>query len=117
MREVVTTTALITFPKGGVPLYKAAGSGFLSKKGTPESVSPENFFVIIQYTARDQDHASRLIEEERKLSKEMKEADGILALWCFVPETSEDEVDITIFIRLSNESYYGDIESKLRLFE
>ncbi|KFZ03199.1 hypothetical protein V502_11141 [Pseudogymnoascus sp. VKM F-4520 (FW-2644)] len=118
MREVVTATALITFPKGGVPLYKAAGSGFLLKKGAPESVSPENFFVIIQYTARDWDHASRFIDEEHKLSKEMKETEGVLALWCFVPETSEDEVHITIFMRLSNESYYSNtVENRIRSFE
>ncbi|CAI7596219.1 unnamed protein product [Penicillium glandicola] len=117
MREVVTTTALITFPKGGVPLYKPAGSGFLSKEGTPELVSPENLFVIIQYTAQNREHASRFIEHERELSKEMKESEGVLALWCFVPETSEDEVHIAIFLRLSNESYYGNVESRIRSFE
>ncbi|KAB8204011.1 hypothetical protein BDV34DRAFT_226754 [Aspergillus parasiticus] len=117
MREVVNSTGLITFPKGGVPMYEPAGTGFLTKKGAAESVSTANQFVVIQYTVKGSDNFSFFLDQEKMFCNEMRVTEGVETLWCFVPDYKEIEIPITIFIRLADASYYGELEARILSFE
>ncbi|KAB8268138.1 hypothetical protein BDV30DRAFT_243631 [Aspergillus minisclerotigenes] len=117
MREVVNSTGLITFPKGGVPMYEPAGTGFLTKRGAAESVSTANHFVVIQYTVKGSDNLSFFLDQEKLLCNEMKVTEGVQTMWCFVPHYREMEVPITIFIRLEDVSYYDGLEARILAFE
>jgi len=118
MREVVAATALITFPKGGVPTYVPAGAGFLWKEGASETVTSEDYFVVVQYTAQGQGNVSRFLEEERLLSEELGSIDNVMAFWCFVPDAPGEEVPITIFVRLPSVRHYREvIQDRIRRFE
>jgi hypothetical protein len=122
MREVVASTNLLTYPKGGVPLYRPAGGGFLSKPGVAETVSPEENFVILKYIVRGGDAVSRVLREERTLADELRSNEGVFAVWCFVPESKadqdEEEVSIALFIRLRGVGYFaGVVEESVGQFE
>lgn len=118
MREVVATTGLLSYPKGGVPTYVPAGAGFLWKEGAVETVSAEDYFVVVQYTADGRENLARVLEEERLLSAEMESIDGVLAFWPFVPNGTGEQVSITIFIRLVSINHYRDvIEDRIHRFE
>ncbi|KAL3481300.1 hypothetical protein BJX99DRAFT_253603 [Aspergillus californicus] len=111
MREVVAATGLLPYPKGGVPTYHPAGRGFLSKPGVPETVSPEDYFVVLQYAQPD------LIQAENVLAEEMETDDSVLAFWAFVPDNSEELAPVTIFARLAGPAYYGAFQEKIEAFE
>jgi hypothetical protein len=125
MREVVAATSLLPYPKGGVPTYVPAGSGFLGKDNgkikASEMVSAEDYFVAVQYTTPAQDTVTReaLLKQEQLLAKEMESIEDVLAVWCFIPGVSEDdEIPVTIFIRLVGEnSYKGFVGERIRRFE
>ncbi|KAL4747947.1 hypothetical protein BDW72DRAFT_196230 [Aspergillus terricola var. indicus] len=117
MRKIVSSTALITFPKGGVPIYEPAGTGFLTKRGAVESVSPANIFVFMQYTVKGCENLAFFLAQEKILCSELKATDAIQALWCFVPEQAGREVSVTIFIRLLDASYYDELEASILSFE
>lgn len=117
MREVITSTALITFPQGGVPLFEPVGSGFLTRTGATESVSPGNVFVFIQYTARCCKSLAAFLAEEKILCSEIRAAEAVQALWCFVPEHREVEIPVTLFVRLLDASSYDELEATLLSFE
>lgn len=117
MREVITSTALVTFPKGGVPLFEPVGSGFLTRTGATESVSPGNVFVFIQYTARCSESLAAFLAEEKILCSEIQAAEAVQALWCFVPEHREVEIPVTLFVRLPDASFYDELEVTLLSFE
>lgn len=124
MREVVAATSLLPYPKGGVPTYVPAGSGFLGKaRGkpeVPETVSAEDYFVVAQYTTPAGDTVARgtLLNEEQLLAREMEAVEDVLAAWCFVPGSLEDdEVPITIFIRLAGRYSFRGVGERMRKFE
>lgn len=125
MREVVAATSLLPYPKGGVPTYVPTGYGFPGKvRGEaelPEMVSTEDYFVVAQYTTQSEDTVGRatLLSEERRLAKEMEAIEDVLAVWCFVPRSSEDdEVPVTVFIRLAGrDSFRGIVGQRMRQFE
>jgi hypothetical protein len=121
MREVVASTNLLTYPKGGVPLYRPAGGGFLSKAGVSETVGPEEYFVILKYIVRGGDAISRVLREERTLADMLRSNEGVFAVWCFVPEgkaEEEEEVSIALLIRLRGVGdYAGAVEESVGQFE
>ncbi|KAJ0415090.1 hypothetical protein BJY00DRAFT_318187 [Aspergillus carlsbadensis] len=121
MREVVASTNLLSYPKGGVPTYCPAGGGFLSKPGAAETVGPEEYFVILKYIVRGGDAVSRVLREERQLADELRGDEGVFAAWCFVPQGKEDEegeVSIALFIRLRGVGdYTGAVEESVCQFE
>ncbi|KAL5040843.1 hypothetical protein BDW71DRAFT_201840 [Aspergillus fruticulosus] len=117
MRETISSTGLINFPKGGVPMYTPAGTGFLTKKGAPESVSPANVFIFVQYTVEGSENLALFLAQEKILCSELDAKEAVLALWCFVPEPRGTDVPVTIFIRLLDASYYGELEARIGSFE
>ncbi|KAL3455436.1 hypothetical protein BJX64DRAFT_297640 [Aspergillus heterothallicus] len=122
MREVVATTSLLSYPKGGVPTYRPAGGGFLTKPGVPETVSLEEYFVVLKYTMRGEDAVSRALREEKQLAEELRSNEAVFAVWCFVPEGGLDEVkqetSIALLIRLRGVSdYEGVVEESIGRFE
>jgi hypothetical protein len=118
MRQVVADTGLLSRPKGGVPTYVPAGTGFLCKEGAPETVSPENWFIVVEYTARGQDNLNRLLEKERFLSQDIESMDGVLTLVCFVPDSPEEDIPVTIFLRVSSKGDDLDVvKDRLQRFE
>ncbi|QKX55723.1 uncharacterized protein TRUGW13939_02820 [Talaromyces rugulosus] len=118
MRQVVANTGLLSRPKGGVPTYVPAGTGFLSKEGTPETVSSENWFIVVEYTARGQENLNRLLEKEGFLSRDIESVGGVLTLVCFVPDSHEEEIPVTIFLRVSSKGDDLDaVKERLQRFE
>ncbi|KAL2853494.1 hypothetical protein BJX68DRAFT_264962 [Aspergillus pseudodeflectus] len=122
MREVVASTGLLSYPKGGVPTYRPAGGGFLSKPGVPETVGSEEYFVLVKYIVRGGDAVSRVLREERQLADELKGNEGVFAVWSFVPEGRNDDdeegVSIALFIRLRGVAdYAGAVEECVSQFE
>ncbi|KAL3452146.1 hypothetical protein BJX65DRAFT_303858 [Aspergillus insuetus] len=121
MREIVASTKLLTYPKGGVPTHRPAGGGFLSKPGVAETVGPDEYFVILKYIVRGDDAVSRVLREERTLAGELRSNDGVFAVWCFVPEgegNEEEEVTIVLFIRLRGVGdYAGAVEESVDQFD
>lgn len=123
MREVVAS--LLPYPKGGVPTYVPTGSEFLGRvreeSELSEMVLAEDYFVVAQYTTQSEDTVGRatLLNEERLLAKQMEAIEDVLAVWCFVPRSSEDgQVPVTIFIRLvGRDSFRGIIGERMRQFE
>ncbi|KAL2826243.1 hypothetical protein BDW59DRAFT_161080 [Aspergillus cavernicola] len=117
MRKVVAATGLLSYPKGGVPTYCPAGASFLSKAEVSETVSPENYFVVLRYTVRGEGNVSRFIKEERLLAGEMEHNHKVLGVWCFKPDSPGEEVAITIFIRLAGIGYYTIFQKDIAAFE
>ncbi|KAL3492718.1 hypothetical protein BJX62DRAFT_235875 [Aspergillus germanicus] len=121
MREVVASTSILTYPKGGVPTYRPTSGGFLSKPGVAETVGPEEYFVILKYIVRGGDALSSVLREERTLADELRSNEGVFAVWCFVPEgrnDDEEEVSIALFIRLRGVGdYAGAVEESVGQFE
>jgi hypothetical protein len=122
MREVVASTGLLSYPKGGVPTYRPAGGGFLSKPGVPETVGSEEYFVLVKYIVRGGDAVSRGLREERQLADELKVNEGVFAVWSFVPEGRNDDEEegvlIALFIRLRGVAdYAGAVEECVSQFE
>ncbi|KAL2846465.1 hypothetical protein BJY01DRAFT_247249 [Aspergillus pseudoustus] len=124
MREVVASRALLSYPKGGVPTYRPAGGGFLTKPGVAEIVGPDEHFVVLKYTVRAGDAVARALKEERQLAEELEGNEGVFAVFCFVPDgdSGEDEdkgeVSIALFIRLRGVSdYQGAVEESVGRFE
>lgn len=118
MREVIATTGLITYPKGGVPSYSAIGNGFLWKEGVAHTVHSNDYFLFIHYSVKDQESIDEFVQEERLFSHEMNSIDSVLALWCFISDLPEEEVPITLFLRLPGVGAYEElIEGKICQFE
>jgi hypothetical protein len=118
MRAAVAADSLISPPKGGIPNYVPIGAGFLGSRGASETVTADDYFVFIQYNAQGQDNVQDFLEEETLLNEQLQSTDGVLAVWCFVPEGTGEQVSITIFARLLGIDCYKDvIQDKIRQFE